>query len=120
MLPDKITKKIIKKYKLGISSDDIKLYEEQARTENLALSDFLIKKEMIDEEKLYKKTGEFLNIPFIDLKNKEISKDILSLIPSPLAGAHQVVAFEKDGEILKLAMTDPTDMQTVEFLRRSA
>jgi len=118
MLPDKLTKKIIKKYKLGITSDDVKLYEEQAKTENIALSEFLVKKELIDEEKLYKKTSEFLNVPFVDLKNKEIPKDILSLIPSPLAGTHQVVAFEKNEEILKLAMTDPTDMQTVEFLRR--
>ncbi len=118
MLPDKLTKKIIKKYKLGITSDDVKLYEEQAKTESIALSEFLVKKELIDEEKLYKKTSEFLNIPFVDLKNKEIPKDILSLIPSPLAGTHQVIAFEKNEDILKLAMTDPTDMQTVEFLRR--
>ena len=73
---------------------------------------------MVEESELYQKAALVLDVPMVNLKGKEINKDILNLIPGPVAGTHQVVAFEKDNDRLKLAMTDPTDIQTIEFLHR--
>ncbi|MEK7131705.1 MAG: ATPase, T2SS/T4P/T4SS family, partial [Patescibacteria group bacterium] len=85
---------------------------------NKGFEETLISDGVVNETDLYEKTADYLQVPYISLKGKEIKKEILNLIPGPVAGAHQVVAFDKEKDELKLAMTDPTDIQTIEFLRR--
>ncbi|MBP6859841.1 MAG: type II/IV secretion system protein [Candidatus Magasanikbacteria bacterium] len=117
MLLPKTLKLILKKYNLG---DAASLKSAQAKADKLnkTLEEMLISDGIINETELYEKAAEYLEIPYISLKGKEIKKEILNLIPGPVAGTHQVVAFDKDKDQLQLAMTDPTDIQTIEFLRR--
>lgn len=117
MLLPKTLKLILKKYSLG---DAASLKSAQAKADKLnkTLEEMLISDGVVNETELYEKAAEYLEIPYISLKGKEIKKEILNLIPGPVAGTHQVVAFEKDKDQLQLAMTDPTDIQTIEFLRR--
>jgi len=118
MLSDKNLKEIIKKYKIKIDEGELKASETTAKQQNKPLEEILLHKDLIDEEEVYKKAADFFDIEYVELKNKEIKKDVLDLIPSPVAGTHQVIAFEKDKSEIKLAMVDSTDVQTVEFLRR--
>lgn len=109
--------KVAKKFDLKLSNADIKLAQAQAARTNKTLEEVLFPNEGFESE-VYEKIGEFLNIPFVNLKEAEIKKDAFNLIPGPVAGTHQVIAFDKDQTEIKLAMTDPTDIQTIEFLRR--
>lgn len=117
MLLPKTLKTILKKYELGDAAT-IAAAEAKAEKMNKSLEEMLISDGIINETDLYEKTGEYLKVPYISLKGKEIKKEVLNLIPGPVAGTHQVVAFERDKDELQLAMTDPTDIQTIEFLRR--
>ncbi|MEK7681106.1 MAG: GspE/PulE family protein [Patescibacteria group bacterium] len=117
MLPLKILKKILKKYKLGTPAD-LKTAQAKALKLNKQIEEVLINDGLINENDLYEKAGQFLDVPFISLRGREIRKEILNLIPGPVAGTHQVIAFDKEKDVLKLAMTDPSDIQTIEFLRR--
>ncbi len=117
MLLPKTLKIVLKNYKLGDAAS-WKLTQAKADKLNKSLEEVLIADGIINEADLYEKAGDYLQVPYIGLKGKEIKKEILNLIPGPVAGAHQVVAFDKEKNELKLAMTDPTDIQTIEFLRR--
>ncbi len=117
MLLPKTLKILLKKYDFGDAAS-LAVAEAKAEKMNKSLEEMLISDGIINETDLYEKAGEYLKVPYISLKGKEIKKEILNLIPGPVAGTHQVVAFEKDKDELQLAMTDPTDIQTIEFLRR--
>ena len=118
MFTQKTLLEILGKLTPPLDENQLSLATEKSKTEGKSLEETLIADGFVEENILYQKAGEVLNMPFINLKGKEIDKEILNLIPSPLAGAHQVVAFDKkDGDLL-LAMTDPTDIQTIEFLHR--
>ena len=80
--------------------------------------DLVKKSGLVDEKKFYECAAKQLGVPLVNLRGREIRKEVLNLIPGPVAGTHQVVAFDKSGNEIKLAMTDPTDLQSVEFLRR--
>jgi len=54
----------------------------------------------------------------MSLHGTEIKKEIINLVPAPLAQTHNVIAFAKNKNEVSLAMTDPTDIQTIEFLHR--
>lgn len=101
------------------SEADINKYQKQAKSKNKDLETWLIEDgETIEETKLYESAAEKMSVPFVLLKGKEIKKDILDIIPAPLAQTHQVVAFEKDKNNINLAMLDPGDIQTIEFIHR--
>ena len=118
MFTQKTLLEILQKLTPPLDDTQLNLALEKAKTASKTLEETLLSNGFVEENILYQKAADILNVPFINLKGKEIDKEVLNLIPSPLAGAHQVIAFEKkDGDLL-LAMTDPTDIQTIEFLHR--
>lgn len=111
-------KKIIRQFDLKVTPSQLKAAQEKAVKVNKTYEEVLFGDGILEEGDIYQKLAEFLDFPYINLKGREIKKDVLSLIPGPVAGTHQVVAFDKSPSEIKLAMTDPTDIQTIEFLRR--
>ena len=80
--------------------------------------DFLISKKAVTEADLLSIKAEVLGVPAVDLTNQQIPQDVLSLVPEPIAHRHQVVSFAKSKDELSLAMTDPDDIQTKEFIHK--
>jgi type IV pilus assembly protein PilB len=117
MLPLKILKNVLKEHKLGTPAIWRSAQVKAAKL-NKNLEDVLVTDGIVDEMELYEKAAEYLNTPFVSLRGREIKKEVLNLIPGPVAGTHQVVAFDREKDELKLAMADPTDIQTIEFLHR--
>lgn len=118
MIPKEILQQILIE-SLKISEADIEKYQQQAKQKNKELETWLIEdSEVAEETKLYELAAEKMSFPFVLLKGKEIKKEVLDLVPAPLAQTHQVVAFEKDKNNINLAMLDPGDIQTIEFIHR--
>lgn len=101
-----------------IAEKDLELSFDFAKKEKKNLGDVLLEKKLIDEERLRKLYAYILGIPFVDLQKETISPDILQLIPEPIARKYKIVSFEKNGAELKIAMLNPEDIQTVDFIRK--
>jgi type IV pilus assembly protein PilB len=82
------------------------------------LSDILLEEEAITEENLRKMYAYILGIPFVDLEKETIPKEVLQLVPEPIARKNNIVAFQKYGQELRVAMLNPDDIQTIDFLRK--
>lgn len=83
------------------------------------LSQLLISRQILEEEDLTKAKAAFFNIPYIDLRQYKMSSFVLSLIPQESINFYNFVPFDLDGKILKVAVTDPTNLsalQALEFL----
>jgi len=115
---DTKTLKIIVKEKNLLDSKLLRQAAEKAGKKKLVLEDYLIKENLLDEEKLYQAIADHFKVPFFNLRGAEIKKVFLDMIPSTLAISRQVIVFAKDGNDLKVAMTDPLDLQTIEFIER--
>lgn len=57
-------------------------------------------------------------MPFINLKDQTIRKDVLFNIPEPIAATHQIVSFAADDKEIKIATLDPENMEIFEFIRK--
>lgn len=92
---------------------------KEAKKTKTALFDFIAQKNLVPEPQLYEVIAGFFKLPLVDLKDENIRRDILFMIPEPIASAHEIVAFGEDGEKIKIALTDPTDLETLEFLKKT-
>lgn len=101
-----------------IGKDELRIHSEEAEKQNLPLENYLIDKKIVDEEKIYKSAAEKIGIPYVNLSDKEITPAVLNLLPVQFAETHNIVAFERSPQEIQLAMSDPEDIQTIEFIRR--
>jgi len=116
-----ISEKSLKNFLLEseiISPDMLDVVEKEAADSKQKLGELLVKKELLQEEQLRKTYAYLLGIPFVNLENQYVTKEILSIIPEPIARKHNIVPFEKEGKKIKVAMLDPEDLQTIDFIRK--
>ncbi len=79
----------------------------------------LVKDGITTEEKLLQILSQFFSVPFIDLRHVEIPEDTVKIIPQSTAEKGMLIPFSKIGPKLKVAMANPSDLQTIERLRFS-
>jgi len=92
---------------------------KKAQEKGLEIEDVLISEKIIKEEELRRLKAYILGIPFVDLEREKIEKEVLKIIPEPIARAHNIIAYRKRGNILEVAMLDPEDLRTIEFIKKT-
>lgn len=103
-----------------ITEEQFNQISQRAVKENKKISDILVAEEFISEENLIKMKAYILGIPFINLEEKKIDANILKIIPEPIARSHNIIAFKQENKKLEVAMTDPEDLGTIDFIRKKS
>lgn len=116
-LDAKKLKEILVKENLLGASDFDELIKSVAKGKK-KINDLLIEKNIISDERLAKILSEQINVPYVDLSKQIIRKDLLFQIPEQIAKRDKVVVFGEEDGLLKVAMVDPEDLQTLEFIKK--
>jgi len=80
----------------------------------------ILKRKMAPKEEVLKAKAEMFNIPFVDLEKVGFSPVSISYVPRGVAEKYQLIPFdfdEKERE-LSVAMANPIDLETIEFLEK--
>src|SRR3989339_226421 len=117
MLDKSILENILKN-NFSIDEKKLKQYTKEAKEKKVSLEEYLTVENIVSEENLYKQVSQDSQIEYIELKGRETNPEILKIIPEEFAHEHQIVSFQKTENELDVAMLDPNDIQTIEFLRR--
>lgn len=101
-----------------VKSEDIFEAEKTAKKTNKYLGDVLVVNGKISEDDLRRMEAHILGIPFVNLEKEKIEPEILKLIPEPIARTHNIVAYKKSADRLEVAMLDPQDLETIDFIKK--
>src|SRR3989338_4059220 len=101
-----------------LSKDELAKAQNEAECKSLSLEDCVLKKRLVTQELLYKAASTFFKLPFITLIGQIIPHTVLKLIPEPIARTHQIVPYAQENNILKVAVLNPDDAQTIEFIEK--
>ena len=93
---------------------------KKAQESGQKIEDVLISSGLISQEQLAKLEAYILGVPFVNLKKIKIEPEVLKIIPEPIARTHNIVAFRKKGRVLEVAMLDPGDLRTIEFIKKKS
>jgi type IV pilus assembly protein PilB len=114
---EKILKKILVDSKI-IPSKTFDIAKKEAVEKKLPLEDVFINKGIISDKELGKLIADEIKLPFVNLKNTKIKREVLEIIPEIVAKEQKIISFEKTKEGLKVAMADPDNLEIREFLER--
>jgi len=103
-----------------VKEDAIKRIEAKAKKTGKKFEELLLNEGLISQEDLIRLKAYILGVPFINLEKEIVPKEVLEIIPEPIARAHNIVAFRKKGRELEVAMLDPEDLQTIEFIKKKS
>jgi len=93
--------------------------QKKAEKTKQKIGDVLVSEGLIGQEELIKLEAYILGIPFVNLGKEVVLPEVLKIIPEPIARSHNIVAFRKKGVDLEVAMLDPEDLRTIEFIKKT-
>lgn len=103
-----------------LSAADFEKIVKEVGGSDKNIESYLIDKKIINQESLYEQAAKYFNVPFVNLKEQSIRKDILLSIPEPIASTHNLIAFDSNNEEINLATLDPTDLEIFEFIKKKS
>ena len=103
-----------------VSEEKFEQVLKKAAKSQKKLEDVLISDNLITQPQLIKLEAYILGIPFVNLEKENIDPEVLKVIPEPIAKKNNIVAFQKNGNELEVAMLDPEDLRTIEFIQKKA
>lgn len=101
-----------------VTKADLDSAQAEAREKGIKLGEMLVNTGRITADNLRRMQAYVLGIPFVDLKDKKIDFETLSLIPEPVARNHSIIAFKKNEDTLEVAMLDVDDLSAIDFVKK--
>lgn len=79
---------------------------------------FVVLKERgdLDEEVLTQAMAEVLRMPYINLKDVQLTKEVLHIISQDIAENYKVIPFKRAGDDVSIAIVNPYDIKAIEAL----
>jgi len=93
---------------------------KRAEKTHQSLEDLLIIEGLVSQDKISSLKAFILGVPFVNLEGVMIPSEILKIVPEPIARTHNIIAFRKDGNNLEVAMINPEDLVTIDFIGKKS
>jgi len=100
-----------------ITPEQLKEAQVTQKQTGYRLGSQLVKLGHLTEEQLVQFLGEQYGVPSIILKDFQADTEVAKIIPLNLVQKYNAIAFGREGQTLKVAMTDPTNIFAVDDLK---
>ncbi len=97
-----------------LTREKLRVAEMQAQREDETLSKILVKLKFVTEEQLATFIGEKINVPYVNIGNYTIDRQVLELIPEKIARRYKIIPVFKIEDVLTIAMSDPLDIISID------
>jgi type IV pilus assembly protein PilB len=103
-----------------ITSEQLSFIQNEAKRRQETPEKILSQMAWVSEEDLVKAKAEAIGVEYFEPAEQPISPEILGYIPEDVAKRFTVIPIAKDLDTLSVAMVDPLDLQTLEFLEKKS
>jgi len=101
-----------------LSAKEFDSIDKEAASINKSILNLLYEKKVVSSMTFYEEAANYFKIPFINLKEQTIRRDVLLNIPEPIAITHNLIPFSSDNKTIKIATINPNDLEIFEFIKK--
>ena len=101
-----------------LTVDDITVFEKEKKQKGITLSDFVLSSGKVKEPELRKLQAYVLGIPYLNLEKEKIDREVLQMIPEPIARKYSIVAYKKRGSDLEVCILDIDNLPAIDFVKK--
>lgn len=99
-----------------LTQQQLKTVFQESQQMNVDPLQAIIARKLVDEELLAQIISQVLNVPYADLRNEQIERDVLNTITQGVAENYFVVPFQQKGNMIHVGMVDPQNYTAIEAL----
>ncbi len=114
-IPKLLINELVKLRKL--TPQDVEVLPELAQKEGRDPGQILVERNLVSDEDLLKLKIDLYKLPSVDLNKAELSKEALQVISEDVANFYRIVPFAKEGNVLKIGIVDPENIEALEALK---
>lgn len=92
----------------------------QQQTKEPDLGKVLAQLNMVGEREVLQGKAQEMNIGFVDLDRVEVESSARNVVPERIVKSHNVLPVRKDGGVLYLAMSNPSNIQAMDDVRMAS
>ncbi len=100
-----------------ISRDQLNEAEQMSREQDANVADCLVRLGYATGDEVTRALAEFHGMEFIDLGEVKIPEEVIELVPESVARENAALPLSLEDDSLKVAVSDPYDIETIEKLR---
>lgn len=100
-----------------ISRDQLNEAEQMAREQSGNVAECLVKLGYATGDEVMRAMAEFHGMEFVDLREFKIPEEVIELVPESVARENAALPLSVEDDSLKVAVSDPFDIETIEKLR---
>lgn len=100
-----------------LDADDLELALREHHKTGERLGTILIKMGLVSEEDVLRALAQQLQLPFVRLSEVQIPKEVIEKIPAKIVSHYNLVPLEQTNGTLRVAVSDPLDVHTLDDLR---
>ncbi len=101
-----------------VSKQSFETAKREAQKGGRTIGEVLTAQGDIGEDELRRSYAYILGIPFVDLTKSKIDFETLLLIPEPIARRNNIIAYNKKGDELEVAMLNTDDLAAIDFVKK--
>ncbi len=90
---------------------------KSSKANNKRLGETLLELGALDEERLTQALAKQFGLGYVDLDHTSIPADVKALVPEELMKKHNILPMGRENGKLKLIISDPLDLDTLDLLR---
>ncbi len=100
-----------------ITTEDIAPFSDLAQNENKDFGQILIDKALISDPDLLVLKSKLYHLPTVDLEGYEFNREVLKEFSEDIVNFYRIAPFEKEGNVLKVAIINPEAIDALEALK---
>ena len=100
-----------------LNKKDSKLYEDLAKKEDKEFGQILIEKDIISANDLLEIKSQLYSLPAARLEEIQLNTEALKEISESVVNFYKIAPFGKDGDVLKVGILNPEDVDALEALK---
>ena len=101
-----------------VSEEDFLRAKKLSEEHNTSVFVELQAEGLITEDKAMQIQADLYGVPFVDLTAEKIPFETLSLIPEPVARNQNIIAYNREGNTLEVAMLDVSNLADIDFVEK--
>ncbi|MBA4148577.1 MAG: Flp pilus assembly complex ATPase component TadA [Verrucomicrobia bacterium] len=102
-----------------VTGDTVAPLQEEAATSGEGVVDLLVARGYLDPSAVLQAKASYFNVELVSLADLRLSDEALAAVPRHIAKRYRAVPVSQYGTALRIAISDPSDLDTMDALQRS-
>ena len=100
-----------------VTQEQIQSVRQKAAERDESIVDALLRKQVLTEEVVLSSLAEVFGLDFVDIAHVEVTDELRSIITGDFAKKLGAIPIFKEGNLLTVAISDPTNFDTLDSIR---